>query len=322
MEITKEEYQAYIRNTQIQQRQREIAHRLQEDFSVFNSYSHSDDKVAKEITDLFDRLNLNNYVIDKKELDWGDDIRKFAVDKIEQCTHYLLILSDTSAKSQWCAIEFGIAMGSKKEILFFLADDDLEVPPYAANLLATSDINLLTGYFSRDLIRCEVIESFIKEIIDDGHVELSDFEKVEVYEDGRTRWEAPNRVEIESRKREPLAAYLDDSSVQHCWSLVSIELGKSYEKEAIVLYYCNPSFQPCTYKLNYCPELGGVIVDSKKNGSDVIGVRLYDENGVERLVRRAPSPVEFLKSRDVRGWKVSRSFWGKALEVLRNQLPG
>jgi len=167
MKMTQKEFEDYVKTIQHREAVREVEHRLQEDFKVFISYSHADEEFAKKITNLFDSIGIKNYVIDKKELKWGDDIREFAKQNISQCTHYLLILSEASANSKWCTLEFGIALGTKKEVLLYLTNDEIQVPSYAANVLATSNIDVVSGYFGHDLIRPEAIEKFLMEIIDD-----------------------------------------------------------------------------------------------------------------------------------------------------------
>src|SRR5262249_18445535 len=60
MKMTEDEYKAFVKQVQYQEQQRETAERLQEDFKVFISYSHTDDDTGRRITDLFDEVEMKN----------------------------------------------------------------------------------------------------------------------------------------------------------------------------------------------------------------------------------------------------------------------
>jgi hypothetical protein len=83
---------SHIASVKLGEERDKIAARLQEDYAVFISYSHADDEIARSLTDMFDRRGIH-YVIDEKELEWTDQIASEVRKRIEQSTHYLLILS-------------------------------------------------------------------------------------------------------------------------------------------------------------------------------------------------------------------------------------
>ena len=320
MKITENEYRAYVRKVQFEEQQRKIEEALQEDFKVFISYSHADEKTARRVTALLDELDMKNYVIDRKELNWGDDIRDFAVQQIDQCTHYLLIVSEASSQSKWCALEFGIAIGANKKILLFLTNDAVQIPAYAANILATANTDVLKGFFSRDLIRPEVVEKFIAEIIDDDEAALDEFNRADFQENRCIRWDAPDRAAIESKKRDIISAYIDDYRAEDFWRLLSIEMRQPFEEPAVVLHYSCPGWRPRHYELSYHPELKGIVVTPEKEHSLMMGVRLTDDDGTDYFVNKKPSFEEQLASRGVHGWPASPSFWVKAFNALKNKL--
>lgn len=318
MRLSQSEFQARVRDLQREEERRKVACRRQEDFAVFVSYSRTDKETAQRIVDLFNELELM-YMIDEKEIGWGDDIREFMSRKVADCTHYLLIVSDASARSPWCAFELGVALGTGKEILLFRNSEDVSLPACAAHRLATTDIDVVRGYFSQDLIPSEKVEELLAEIIDDPRAALAEFNRVETPASGRIRWDAPDREAIESQKPDPLAAYIDgrrDAPLR----LVSVELGDPFDETCLALHYASPDRRPQRYAFGYRPELKGVLVTPRKERSQTLGVRVTGDDGSEKLVGRVPSFEESLESRDLHGWNASASFWKKTLEVLKARL--
>jgi len=230
--ISNQQAKEYMERRRYELRVAEIKRRLQEDYNVFISYSHSDNLLAQQLTSLFNKFKIN-YIIDEKELDWGDKIADFAREEITACSHYLLILSEASTKSQWCQLEFGMAYGLKKEMLIFLANKKVELPGFATNILATSDIKLVSGYFSQGLIDPQDVDRFIKEIINDQQANLKDFKHGSECEEEHKCWDAPDSDELKSDTLGTRALYLDDFFDTSVYRLSRIELGEPFASEAV-----------------------------------------------------------------------------------------
>jgi len=150
----------YIRSLKLEERRREIATRTQEDYAVFVSYSHADKETTRRLTVMFDRCGIR-YLIDEKELQWTDYIAGEVQERIERSTHYLLILSDASAKSQWCAFEFGLATEANKTLCMVMASPEATIPSFAQPVLATADFGAVEEYFSGKLIDPGAVDRFI-----------------------------------------------------------------------------------------------------------------------------------------------------------------
>jgi TIR domain len=186
--ISDEYYRNMVVSVQIEEAKREVALRTQDDYRVFISYSHLDRDTAKHITEVFDRAAIR-YVIDEKALEWGDKIGDTVRTHLTACTHYLLILSEASAQSQWCSYEYGLADGQGKKVLIVLVGA-VSIPSFAARVLATADLNVVEDYFRRQLIDVTAVDRFIAELLDDGGAKLDTFRRVGEA-DGRTVWDSP-----------------------------------------------------------------------------------------------------------------------------------
>ena len=117
---------------------------------IFISYSRIDSKIAHEIAETLDSLNIP-YFLDVKDIKWGDrfkqEIRNTLKNKI---THFLVIVSPASLKSQWVGYEIGIAAAHDIQILPYLIHPSLELPGVLATYDYVSDLDGVRDYFSPD----------------------------------------------------------------------------------------------------------------------------------------------------------------------------
>jgi len=300
-----------------------IAARLQENYAVFISYSHADKEIARSLTDMFDRRGTH-YVIDEKELEWTDQIASEVRKRIEQSTHYLLILSDTSAKSQWCAFEYGVATGANKIVCIALTSAEVAVPPFAQPILATANFREVERYFSHDIIAPKAVDRFIAELLGDPDAVLERFEPTRETTEGRRVWISPNRNAIKQRlaDRSPWVDYTDSD----IWELLQIELGDPASPTPLMLECVKTSgagSRPVNYVFSYNEAVTAVIVEPPKKGSDSVGVWEETPAGDDVLRDRMPTVEERL-SPNVRiayGWACSRDFWDATVQRLAERLP-
>jgi len=91
--------------------------------SVFISYSHQDtaftDKLAKSLKD----ADVDP-IVDRLELNVGDDIRSAVDDMIDRSDYFLCVISKNSAKSDWAKKEIEQAVRRGKRILPLVLDAD------------------------------------------------------------------------------------------------------------------------------------------------------------------------------------------------------
>jgi len=313
----------YLASLKIEERRRELAAREQEDYSVFVSYSHADKSFVRRLTAMFDRRGIR-YLIDEKELQWTHHIATEVRNRIEQSTHYLLVLSPTSVKSQWCAFEFGVATQANKSVCLLLASVDVAVPPFAQGVLATPDLAEVEAYFSRRLIDPETVDGFIAELLGDAAAPLDRFDPTKRPGDGRRVWRSPSRDAIEQQlaERSPWVDYTDSDS----WAVLQIELDDERSARPLLVECVNTSgtgSRPITYAFSYNDEVRATIVEPRKHGSESVGV-WEEAPGGERVLRdRMPTLEEQLKgtAEIAYGWACSRDFWDVTLERLATRLP-
>jgi len=282
--------------------------RLQEDYRVFLSYSHADRDVARRLRDILDRSKIH-YVVDDKDMEFGDAISERVEELLKGCTHYLLILSENSINSQWCALEYGIAKGQGNEVLLFLASDDVDLPNRFSHHLATADPDRVEEYFSREIIDAEEVEEFVAEILQDPKARLEDFRKVEAGQGRPTAWEAP---------------YGNDREAHRTHRLVRIELDG---EEPLVLYYGALDRKPDRYSLRHSQEWNAVVIEPEPPSKDavtIIRMREVTEEGEVRYRHSNQGARDQLDRNAERiwGWEgTSRGFWEAALRTLRTKLP-
>src|SRR5688572_10490308 len=96
--ISDEYLRWYITEVRRRELAEQTARRLASDFLVFVSYSWADEHVVEEVTQVLERRGIR-YIQDRKDNTWGDTISEWAHEGLRRSTHYLLILTKTSAVS-------------------------------------------------------------------------------------------------------------------------------------------------------------------------------------------------------------------------------
>ena len=119
---------------------------------VFISYSRIDSKIALDIAKILDTLHVP-YFLDVKDIKWGDQFKKEIVNTLKgNITHFLVVVSPESLKSQWVGYEIGLANAHDIEILPYLVHPSLELPGVLATYDHISDLSEIKKYFCPDKI--------------------------------------------------------------------------------------------------------------------------------------------------------------------------
>jgi len=84
-------------------------------YVVFLSHASSDAWLSKVIAQQMRKLSIEVW-LDEMSLTGGDLVFKSIREALKKCNEALVIVSDTSIKSQWVAAEIGMAMALKKRI--------------------------------------------------------------------------------------------------------------------------------------------------------------------------------------------------------------
>jgi len=311
----------HILRLRIEEQQRELQLRLQQDYGVFISYSHADKRPARRLARFFEGRKIRHF-LDEKKLRLGDHIGEKLGEHMDALTHCLLVLSPRSARSRWCSYECGIAVGQKKPVLFLMTEAGMRPPPFAQPTVATASVKEIEGFFANDLIDRPAIDRFLGEILADPVAGLESFRPAGRTESGCAAWAAPDAEKLQAQTRSE-RAYLDDYVDTSVWRLVRVEIGFPREPECIALHYSRVGAQTKVYTLSYREELTAVVANSKMTNSDRVGVVEPLESGRTRVVKRTLNPIEELEGRAsaVYGWSASPDFWDLAFERLRSRLP-
>jgi hypothetical protein len=293
----------------------ETARRLASDFLVFVSYSWADTHVAQAVTTLLDDRGIR-YVQDRKDVNWGDRISQWAHEEIKRSTHYLLILTGTSAASTWCAYEYGVAAALERGLLVFIAEPALDVPPFAAGHAAVRELRDVGAFFANARIDESEVARFIEEILATGLDELASY--VPRADGELPAWDAPDRREHEAVRVSVAESWAGDSGAGP-ERLLAIKIDESDHRLIVEAKARHTRLR--TYEFIYAPELTAVRVTPEKQGSAVIGVR--DESGADgpQLRPGGRGVRDALSGKRVYGWPASADFWERSLRRLQQELP-
>jgi hypothetical protein len=313
--ISNEHLQLLIAQAKAREAQAETALRLCSDFHVFVSYSWQNEDVARQVTDALDGRRID-YVQDRKDVQWGDRINDFAGDAIKRCTDYLLILTKASAASTWCHVEFGVAVGCEKRILTFIADPQVDIPPFAAGHAALRELRDVMSFFSKARIDEGAVDRFIEELLRVRLDELAAFIPRTTGE--RSAWDAPDRIAREQESWSPIEVF-EGLNHDEPARLLGIEL--NVEQHTLALEERKRGYRPQRYEFAYAPVLTAVRVTPKKEAAQSIGV-LEDTGADEPRLRPGASSVEQkLRGKAVYGWHAHQDFWDHSLRRLGALLP-
>ena len=93
---------------------------------IFVSYSHADIAKVREILKRIDKEKFRYWYDDTMEI--GEDFRRELQSKIEQCSAFLLFVSDASMQSKYCGMEIITAFKNNKRIFPVYLDDATVIP--------------------------------------------------------------------------------------------------------------------------------------------------------------------------------------------------
>ena len=316
----------HITTLKIQQLQREHAERMQQDYGVFISYSHKDKNVARRLASFLAKRQIRHF-LDEKTLRWGDRLGTALVEHMRELTHYVLILSRSSAKSRWCWYEWGLALGQQKSMLAFLTSPDVKVPPFAESFLATADYNRVKQLFGVDLINADAVVQFGRTLLNDGRTKLADFVPASSQaEASQHMWVAPDADEATRTRGANLRQLIDDHIDTRIRRLVRIEIGHSGQDPAMVLHYGGGGVSAEAFEVTYRADLSALVVESRsgvrKEGTDYVASVETQPSGEILIKRGSPKGMDLLTGkRWLYGWEMSHAFWVRVFEFLKGQLP-
>lgn len=93
---------------------------------IFVSYSHADTEKVYQILKIIDKEKYRFWFDDTMEI--GEDFREELRSRIENCTAFLLFISNTSMQSKYCGMEIITAYKHDKKIYPVYLDETVEIP--------------------------------------------------------------------------------------------------------------------------------------------------------------------------------------------------
>ena len=109
--------------------------------TVFISYTHQDADFVMKLAEDLKRMNLEP-LIDRLELQVGDNIRQAVDEMIDKSDYFLFVVSENSMKSTWAKKELEQAMSRKKKVLPIV----LHAPSVPQELSGVFYANFSEGY--------------------------------------------------------------------------------------------------------------------------------------------------------------------------------
>ena len=94
---------------------------------IFISYSHRDTEKVYEILKVIDREKFRYWYDDTMEI--GEDFREELRTRIENCSAFLLFLSNEALQSKYCGMEIITAFKYDKRIYPVYLNDNVKIPP-------------------------------------------------------------------------------------------------------------------------------------------------------------------------------------------------
>jgi len=115
---------------------------------VFISYSWEDSNVVNALAKALDHVRVP-YFLDKKDIEWGDELPSKISDGLADSSYLLVVLSPASLKSQWVPYEIGQAIALRKRVLPFLTHPSIEIPSFLRQFRFETDIENVASFFAR-----------------------------------------------------------------------------------------------------------------------------------------------------------------------------
>jgi hypothetical protein len=306
---------------------REHTQRMQQDYGVFISYTQADKKVADRLARFFKRNGIR-YFLDRKHLRWGDSLNTKLAEHMDVLTHYVLILSNRSAKARWCREEWGLACGQKKERLALLTSNRVKVPPFAQSVIATADMEDVKRYFASGLIDSRAVERLAKMILADRKADLAAFVPLAHEEAGYRSWTSAEATMVLAERPSIAKQFLDDYSEDRDWRLLRIDVSAPRRPPSLTLHYSRLGAQR-VFDITYCAELSAILAECrppqamKKEGADPMGSVERTPSGEQRISRGLGSVEDQLKGTRqwLYGWSATSAFWQRTYDFVSRTLP-
>ncbi|MBO5925584.1 MAG: leucine-rich repeat protein [Clostridia bacterium] len=137
---------------------------------IFISYSHRDSQEVYRILKMIDREKFRFWYDDTMEI--GEDFREELRVRIENCSAFLLFLSNSALQSKYCGMEIITAYKNNKKIYPIYLSDDVEIPPalkmILENLQHVKGVNAGSDKYIQKLISGLPIETMRSLEVEDG----------------------------------------------------------------------------------------------------------------------------------------------------------
>jgi len=317
----------------------ELPRRKMTNTRVFVSYSHDDVASVPKVLDVLQRSGVGIF-IDEKDMEFGDVLAERIKSGLAKCTHYLLLLSATSAESQWCVYEYAVAETSDLELLVVKLDDQIAVPSFAASRLATSDLDALEKRIARDRLDPGAVERFVTgsnrglNIGREEAARLTDHRRTS----GVESWDLPDEAPTAAWRRGLTGCWIAGSGRatvgliyrgSHVWSLeyedavqaVEIRVLDSHSRAQA------PAERLRTDEVADCPvEAWRPAVrwySTFKQWDELhdFSAQLLARNAAGESDRAVNDLPERSVPAKLAGWEMSEDFWSAAVDYLRGLLP-
>lgn len=180
---------------------------------IFVSYSHVDVPKVREILKRIDKEKYRYWYDDTMEI--GEDFRLELQTRIENCSAFLLFISDASMQSKYCGMEIITAFKNNKRIFPVYLDDATVIPGALKMILENlqhvkgASINKDARYIDK-LIGSLPVETMRSLSIDDGVLTRC--------KDGSREITVPSDVKI-----------IGDSAFKNCEKLEVLNIGNEVE---------------------------------------------------------------------------------------------
>lgn len=180
---------------------------------IFISYSHRDTPQVYEVLKLIDKEKYRYWYDDTMEI--GEDFREELRMRIENCSAFLLFLSNESLQSKYCGMEIITAFKYDKRIYPVYLDDNVEIP--APLKMVLENLQHVKGVSKQNA------DKYMNKLIASLPIETmrslqTDGEVLTRCKDGSPKISIPAGVKI-----------IGDTAFKNCDKLEEIEIGTEVE---------------------------------------------------------------------------------------------
>ncbi len=203
---------------------------------IFISYSHADTDSVYKILKVIDKEKYRFWYDDTMEI--GEDFREELRSRIENCSAFLLFISETALNSKYCGMEIITAYKYNKKIYPVYLNDDVKIPPSltmilenlqhvkGANITNEKYINKLISGLPIETMRSLQTEGDVLTRCKDGSISLSIPSGVRVIGEGAFK----NCVKLEKLEIGNEVEVIEKEAFRGCKELKEIILPKSVKR--------------------------------------------------------------------------------------------